>query len=125
MTAMTALEAGTTLGAKQGASRTSYQPDVQAIDDPNVILFDFMDPAYIRAVHGLPALTGVKWVKGMSLPAVALDFCGTTTHWQTILLYNGYIASSKIPAGATLNIPDVSRLKTKLQATKKGTVTRV
>lgn len=125
MTAMTALEAGTTLGAKQGSSRTTYQPDVRAIDDPDTILFDFMDSAYIKAVQSLPALTGVQWNKGASMPAVALDYCGSTTHWQTILIYNGYIASSKIPPGATINIPDVSRLKTKLQASKKGTVTRI
>ena len=125
MTAMTALEAGTTLGARQGASRTAYQPDVQALDNPDVVLFDFMDAAYIKAVQSLPVLTAVQWNVGASLPAVALDFCGTDTHWQTILLYNGYVAPSKIPPGATVNIPDVSRLKTKLQASKKGTVTRV
>lgn len=125
MSAMTTLEANTTNGAKVGASRTTYQPEVAAMDDPDVLLFDFMDATYLKAVQNLPVLTAVEWRKGASLPAVALDYCGSTTHYQTILIYNGYIASCKIPPGATLNIPDVSLLKPKLQRSNRGQVVRI
>lgn len=125
MTAMTQLEASIVSTARAGASRTAYCPDVPSLDEPDELLFDFLDHAFIRAVHTLPTIGAVKWNRGGSLTALSYDYYTTVSYGPVILLYNGYISPGHIPAGATINIPDVSTLKTKLQRTKKGTITRV
>ena len=125
MTAMTKVEASTSTFGRADASRTAYCKDVAAIDDQYLLLFDFMDPVYIRVVQNLPTKGAVKWKKGGVLSSLSYDYYGTTTYETLILLYNGYIAASKIPAGAVINIPDVSSLKASLQASNKGKVVRI
>lgn len=125
MTAMTRLEASTSTHGQADASRTSYCKDVSAIDDASVKLFDFMDPTYIRAVKSLPVKGAVEWQKGALLTSLSMDYYSTETHHQTILLYNGYISESHIPAGATINIPDVSGLRARLSSSKRGSVVRI
>ena|ERR1700740_326567 len=125
MTAMTNQEATTSSLATPAASRTTYCPDVSAIDDPNVMLFDFMDHSFIRAVYALPIISAVEWISGANLTAVSYDFYSYTNYCSIILLYNGYISESHIPHGATLNIPDVSGLKASLTVSNRGKVTRI
>jgi hypothetical protein len=125
MTAMTRQEAATSTFGKADASRTAYCKDVVSTIDPNDTLFDFLDHDYLRALNSLPVLGAVKWERGASLTSLSMDYYGTDTHWQTILAYNGYIAASRIPPGAIVNLPNVTGLKAKLQASKRGTVTRI
>lgn len=125
MTAMTRLEASTGTNSQADASRTAYCKDVPSLDDPYTMLFNFMDEDYLRVVKSLPVMTAVQWRTGAFLTAVSMDYYGTETHWQTILLYNGYWEQSRIPAGATINIPDVSSLRSRLQESKRGQVTRI
>jgi nucleoid-associated protein YgaU len=122
---MTKLEASTSTHGKADASRTAYCADVPALDDPSTLLFDFMNEAYIRVVQSLPVLGAVEWRRGGMMTAVSFDYYNTETHWQTIMLYNGFWEQSKIPPGTTINIPDVSSLKSRLQESKRGQVTRI
>jgi nucleoid-associated protein YgaU len=125
MTAMTRLEASTSTNGKADASRTAYCPDVPAIDDPSTLLFDFMSEAYLRAVQSLPVLGAVQWKRGGMMTALSYDYYGTETHYQTIMIYNGFWDQSKIPPGTTINIPNVSGLRAKLQESRRGQVTRI
>lgn len=125
MTAITNLEAATSSHATTDASRTTYCPDVAALDDPNEFLFDFMDITFIRAVHSLPTKGAVGWRQGASLTSLSYDYYGNTNWDSVILLYNGYISESHIPPGAVINIPDTSGLKAKMRISNRGQVIRI
>jgi hypothetical protein len=124
MTAMTNAEAATTTFGDPASSRTAYCKDVISVDDSTETLFDFMDIDYHRAVMSLPTKGAVEWRKNASLASLSYDYYRKTGYWQLILLYNGFISASHIPSGATVNIPDISTLKSTLQASKKGQVVR-
>lgn len=123
MARLTQQDVASTTATQPEAARVAFFADV--VDMDGELTIDIMDSTVINAIHDLPAVGAIIWRKGISLPAVSLDAYGTPSwHW-ILLTYNGFITKKHIPVGATLNLPDVSLLRKRLNLDRNGSVATI
>lgn len=123
MAVLTQQDIASTTTTQANACRVAVFPEI-VYEDGELVL-DFMDSTTIRLIHDLPVLTAIEWRKGLSLPAVSLDFYNTISWAWILLLYNGFTHPSNIPAGATVNLPDVTSLRKRARRDKNGSVVTI
>lgn len=99
-------------------SRPLYQAIVEPnVEDPDPIFkeiwYDPLDPKITSIFENITSVSTHDYQRD-PITTISYNYYGTTSGWWIILAYNGYMHQDEIPAGASLDIPDLDTIKSNL-----------
>lgn len=89
---------------------------------------DPLDSRLTRILSGRIPYTEIKYAKKKPLTTISMEFYRTTSLWWIILRMNGYLHPHDIPDGASLKLPSLRYIQSRLTTvtrSNKGKIVRI